>query len=379
LRRGAPLDRLRQALNERLYRAPVRALYALSFAGSLLQAIFLPTLSMYARSLGLSEAEVGAVAGAGSLAYVVSALFSEGLLRKLGYRLPASASLLAVSLGYALLSLARDPTALLAASSLVSFGFGVFWPSVEKGLSKAGGDAPTFSFSWSAGSLSGALLVSPLAELGLRTAYAASSAASASLAALPLALAAPGAGAGAEKGGSVLSLWRSWLLCVAYATSAGGLLAFYPIAAEGLPGYSVSLVVFSMMLARTLTFLAQRRSPKLLAGSAAALPLLLAPAAVGAVANQYVHAALAVAAGVAQGLVYTAALAGIFQAGGAYTSVFEASIGLGYAVGPMIGAAGALLGLDPLLASSLAALSLACPALLTRKPTAGGTDRAVGV
>jgi MFS family permease len=357
----------------------VLALYALSFAGSLLQAIFLPTLSMYARSLGLSEAEVGAVAGAGSLAYVVSALLSEGLLRKLGYRLPASASLLAVSLGYALLSLARDPTALLAASSLVSFGFGVFWPSVEKGLSKAGGDAPTFSFSWSAGSLSGALLVSPLAELGLRTAYTASSAVSAALAAFPLALAAPGAETSAEKGGSVLSLWRSWLLCVAYATSAGGLLAFYPIAAEGLPGYSVSLVVFSMMLARTLTFLAQRRSSKLLAGStAAALPLLLTPAAVGVVANQHVHAVLAVAAGVAQGLVYTVALAGIFQAGGAYTSVFEASIGLGYAVGPMIGAAGALLGLEPLLASSLAALSLACPALLTRKPTAGGTDRAVG-
>jgi len=369
----------REALKASLCRASVLALYALSFAGSLLQAIFLPTLSMYARSLGLSEAEVGAVAGAGSLAYVVSALLSEGLLRKLGYRLPASASLLAVSLGYALLSLARDPTALLAASSLVSFGFGVFWPSVEKGLSKAGGDAPTFSFSWSAGSLSGALLVSPLAELGLRTAYTASSAVSAALAAFPLALAAPGAEASAEKGGSVLSLWRSWLLCVAYATSAGGLLAFYPIAAEGLPGYSVSLVVFSMMLARTLTFLAQRRSPKLLAGStAAALPLLLTPAAVGVVANQHVHAVLAVAAGVAQGLVYTVALAGIFQAGGAYTSVFEASIGLGYAVGPMIGAAGALLGLEPLLASSLAALSLACPALLTRKPTAGGTDRAVG-
>ncbi len=369
----------REALKASLCRASVLALYALSFAGSLLQAIFLPTLSMYARSLGLSEAEVGAVAGAGSLAYVVSALLSEGLLRKLGYRLPASASLLAVSLGYALLSLARDPTALLAASSLVSFGFGVFWPSVEKGLSKAGGDAPTFSFSWSAGSLSGALLVSPLAELGLRIAYTVSSAVSAALAAFPLALAAPGAEASAEKGGSVLSLWRSWLLCVAYATSAGGLLAFYPIAAEGLPGYSVSLVVFSMMLARTLTFLAQRRSPKLLAGStAAALPLLLTPAAVGVVANQHVHAVLAVAAGVAQGLVYTVALAGIFQAGGAYTSVFEASIGLGYAVGPMIGAAGALLGLEPLLASSLAALSLACPALLTRKPTAGGTDRAVG-
>jgi MFS family permease len=369
----------REALKASLCRASVLALYALSFAGSLLQAIFLPTLSMYARSLGLSEAEVGAVAGAGSLAYVVSALLSEGLLRKLGYRLPASAALLAVSLGYALLSLARDPTALLAASSLVSFGFGVFWPSVEKGLSRAGGDAPTFSFSWSAGSLSGALLVSPLAELGLRTAYTVSSAVSAALAAFPLALAAPGAEASAEKGGSVLSLWRSWLLCVAYATSAGGLLAFYPIAAEGLPGYSVSLVVFSMMLARTLTFLAQRRSPKLLAGStAAALPLLLTPAAVGVVANQHVHAVLAVAAGVAQGLVYTAALAGIFQAGGAYTSVFEASIGLGYAVGPMIGAAGALLGLEPLLASSLAALSLACPALLTRKPTAEGTDRAVG-
>lgn len=369
----------REALKASLCRASVLALYALSFAGSLLQAIFLPTLSMYARSLGLSEAEVGAVAGAGSLAYVVSALLSEGLLRKLGYRLPASASLLAVSLGYALLSLARDPTALLAASSLVSFGFGVFWPSVEKGLSKAGGDAPTFSFSWSAGSLSGALLVSPLAELGLRIAYTVSSAVSAALAAFPLALAAPGAEASAEKGGSVPSLWRSWLLCVAYATSAGGLLAFYPIAAEGLPGYSVSLVVFSMMLARTLTFLAQRRSPKLLAGStAAALPLLLTPAAVGVVANQHVHAVLAVAAGVAQGLVYTVALAGIFQAGGAYTSVFEASIGLGYAVGPMIGAAGALLGLEPLLASSLAALSLACPALLTRKPTAGGTDRAVG-
>ena len=369
----------REALKASLCRASVLALYALSFAGSLLQAIFLPTLSMYARSLGLSEAEVGAVAGAGSLAYVVSALLSEGLLRKLGYRLPASASLLAVSLGYALLSLARDPTALLAASSLVSFGFGVFWPSVEKGLSKAGGDAPTFSFSWSAGSLSGALLVSPLAELGLRIAYTVSSAVSAALAAFPLALAAPGAEASAEKGGSVLSLWRSWLLCVAYATSAGGLLAFYPIAAEGLPGYSVSLVVFSMMLARTLTFLAQRRSPKLLAGStAAALPLLLTPAAVGVVANQHVHAVLAVAAGVAQGLVYTVALAGIFQAGGAYTSVFEASIGLGYAVGPMIGAAGALLGLEPLLASSLAALSLACPALLTRKPTAGGTNKAVG-
>jgi len=350
----------------------VLALYALSFAGSLLQAIFLPTLALYARSLGLSEAEVGAVAGTASMAYVASSLLSEGLLRKLGYRIPTSVSLLAVALGYALLSLARTPVALLAAAGLVSFGFGVFWPSVEKGVSRAGGDAPTFSFSWSAGSLSGALLVSPLAALGLREAYAASSAVSVLLAALPLALAGGGAVV-SERSGCAFSLWRSWVLCVAYATSAGGLLAFYPIAAESLPGYSVSLVTFSMMLARTLTFLAQRRSPKLLAGFAAAPLLLLAPAAVRAFASEFAHAALAVAAGVGQGFVYAAALAGVFRAGGAYTSVFEASIGLGYAVGPMIGAAGALLGLDPLLTASVASLLLACPALLVgREPAARG-------
>jgi len=337
--------------------------YAVSFAVSLLQALFLPVLSLYASQLGLGEAEVGAVVGASTFLYVPVALSSEAVLRRAGFRRPSSASLALIAAGFATLSLARDPLQLAAGAGLVSLGYGLLWPCVEKAVSAHGGSAPLFSVSWSTGTLLGSLLIYPLLGLGFPRLYALCALAALALAPLPLKFE-EGAGEVGRPRVGPLGLWRSWVLCVGYSTSAGGLLTFYPLIAQrfGLPGYSVSLAVFSMMAARVLAFsaLGLARPPPALG-----IPLLLAPVLAPLSPSLPLHALLAALAGAGQGLVYAAALEGVFEAGGAYTSIFEASIGVGYSLGPLLGSTASLAGVEPLAASAAAATLLSSAPLLS--------------
>ncbi|MEM1849277.1 MAG: MFS transporter, partial [Thermofilaceae archaeon] len=354
----------RSALKSPACRASIVHAYVVSYAASLLQALFLPVLSLYASYLGLSEAEVGVLAGVSLFLYVPSALLSEFIVRKHGYRRPTSASLALIALSYAMLSAARTPVQLAFAAGMVSLAYGIFWPSVEKAVSAQRGSVHAFSVSWSAGSLTGALSIAPLLNLGFQALYAICAATALALTPLPLRF----KGRSEEKSAARASLrgmWKSWLLCVGYSTSAGGLLTFYPLVSErlGLPSYSVSLATFSMMAGRTAAFYASGRLklPALLS-----LPLLLAVAASPWSSSIPLHALLAAAAGVGQSLIYTLALEGVFNAGGAYTSVFEATIGLGYALGPLIGAAARLLGFEALAASAAAAAALSLPPLVFR-------------
>lgn len=338
--------------------------YLLSYAASFLQALFLPMLSLYASTLGLSEAEAGVIAGVGTFLYVPVSLSSEVIARRYGYRSPMAAALFTIAAGYAFLSVSKTSLQLLVAASLVSFGYGIFWPSVEKAVSASGGSANTFSISWSAGSLTGAIVISPLLQLGFEVIYITCSLTALSLTLLPLKLAKRSLqDEGAVKAGR---LWHSWILSVGYSTSAGGVLTYYPLLAErlGLPGCSVSLVVFIMMAARTATFyiLREAKPPAVLS-----IPLLLAIAAAPFNTSVTVHAILAAAAGAGQGIIYTLALEEIFNAKGAYTSLFEAFIGLGYSVGPLFGSGAKMVGFEPLPASAAAASLLSIPGLRKKR------------
>lgn len=341
--------------------------YTVSYAASLLQALFLPLLSLYASSLGLSEAEVGVISGISLFLYVPSALASELIVRKYGDRWPTAVSLALIGTGYAALSAVRTPVQLALAAGLVSLAYGVFWPCLEKVVSAGGGSAHAFSVSWSAGSLTGALSIWPLLNLGFPLLYATCAAVTLALAPLPFRFKDRAVELSRAKT-SAAGLWRTWILCIGYSTSAGGLLTFYPLLSErlGIPSYSVSLVSFSMMAARTTTFyaLGRWRIPP-----AFSLPLLLAVAVAPMTVSPSMHALLAAAAGAGQSFIYALALEDVFNASGAYTSLFEATIGLGYALGPLIGAAARLIGLEALAASAAAAALLALTSIAARRTT----------
>ncbi len=340
----------------------MRLLFALSFAASLLQALTIPTLALYAYSLSFSEAEIGAITGASSLVYVAATLFAAPLVRKLSTRGVVAAALLSLSAGYLLHPVSRSSPALLAATSLVFAGFGLLWPSVEVAVAASGGNASRFSFSWSSGSLVGTALVSPFAGLGAPRLYAIYAALSSSLllgvARLPL----EGGRRGRSTSKRVSELSGAWLLCVSYASSSAGFLTFYPVLVErsGLPRGSISLVLFSMIAARTAVFYLYERLPSVVKSAYASMPLLLTPLAVPLSTDPLLHVVAAVFAGVGQSLVYSSALTAIFRAGGvaSHTAAFEASIGLGYVAGPIAGSVSGTAGLEPIPATALLASAL---------------------
>lgn len=344
----------------------MRLLFTLSFAASLLQALTIPTLALYAYSLGFAEAEIGVLTGASSLVYVAATLFTAPLVRKLSARGAVAVALLSLSAGYLLHPVSRSFPTLLAAASLVFAGFGLLWPGVEVAVAASGGDASRFSFSWSSGSLVGTALVSPFAGLEALRLYAIYAALSSSLllgvARLPLGGGKHGCGTSKR----VSELSSAWLLCVSYAASSAGFLTFYPVLVErsGLPRGSISLVLFSMIAARTAGFYFYERLPSVVKSAYASIPLLLTPLAVPLLTDPLLHAIAAAFAGIGQSLVYSSALIAIFKAGGvaSHTAAFEASIGLGYVVGPIAGSVSGTAGLEPILATALLASALAVAA-----------------
>lgn len=326
----------------------------------------MPTLALYAYSLGFSEAEVGAIAGVSSLVYVAATFSAAPLVRKLSTRGAVTVALLSLCIGYLSHPMSRNFLNLLAAASVVFAGFGLLWPSIEVAVAASGGNASNFSFSWSSGSLVGTALVSPFAELGALRLYVIYAVLSSSLLLgvkrFPLGEGKYGYGASKP----ALELLGAWLLCVSYASSSAGFLTFYPVLVErnGLPRSNISLILFSMIAARTAGFYFYERFPSIVKSAHASMPLLLTPLAVPLSDSSLFHVVVAVLAGVGQSLVYSSALTTIFKAGGvaSHTAAFEASIGLGYVVGPIVGGVSGVAGLEPIPATALLASVLAVAA-----------------
>lgn len=335
----------------------MRPLLMLSFATSLLQALTIPTLALYSYSLGFSEAEVGAITGVSSLVYVVATFFAAPLVRKLSTQGAVTVALLSLCIGYLLHPMSRSFPTLLAAASVVFSGFGLLWPSIEVAVAASGGNASKFSFSWSSGSLVGTVLVSPFAGLGALRLYVIYAVLSSSLllGVKHLPLGESKYGYSASKRASKLS--SAWLLCVSYAASSAGFLTFYPVLVErsGFSRSNISLILFSMIAARTAGFYLYERFPSIVKSAYASVPVLLTPLAIPLSADPLFHVVIAVLAGVGQSLVYSSALTTIFKAGGvaSHTAVFEASIGLGYVVGPIAGGISRVAGLEPIPATAL--------------------------
>lgn len=341
--------------------------YVLSFSASVLQALFTPVVALYAYEIGYSEAEVGLLMGVASAVYVVGAISSARLTRLLGEKLTV-----AVALGLLAGSLLLVPHltswALIGAvAGAVFLSFGFFWPAIENVVSSEKGSVSKFSFAWSSGSLFGAavtsaiLLFSPAQRFIALAALAAASASAVVLLPRRAKLHAnPSSGAA-----SALRVWGPWILCLSYSVSSGGVLTFYPLLVEkqGLPLEYISLANTSMLLFRTLTFFLFDRLPPSLRHTASGSAMLLGSLLLLPEGSPWLVIIGAAAAGVGQGIVYANALSEVFsvkEGVTTYTALFEASIGFGYAAGPIAGAVAAgVVGAPPLAVTSLLAPLLA--------------------
>lgn len=343
------------------------AAYALSFTASLVQALFTPAIAIYAYRLGYAEAEVGFLTGVASAVYVAGALSSARLSRLLGEKASITAALGLLAGSLLLIPMLTGWVQIVAAAGTVFLALGFFWPAVENVVSSKGGSVSRFSFAWSSGSLFGAAITSALLSLNpslqftiLAAVTAASAAASVSL---PRRVEPQGDPSG-DIGGALRS-WGPWLLCLSYSVSSGGVLTFFPLFVEqhGLPLAHVSLANTSMLLSRTVTFFFFEKLPsplrRLTSGTlmlSGSLLLLLGP-------DPWLVTAGAAVAGIGQGVVYANALSEVFavkEGVSTYTSLFEAFIGFGYALGPIAGAAAAsATGAAPLAVTSLLAPLLA--------------------
>ncbi len=338
--------------------------YAASFVASVLQVLYLPALSLYLSEMGYGAGEVGLISGGASLLYALGAASSGLATWRAGSRGVAVASSTLLSVSYLALAFLDERAAVLAAG-LGMLSYALFWPSVELGVAAGGGNARWFSFSWSLGTVAGSLVVPLLLGADLRHVFLA-------FTGLAVAMAAAATRIPQERGErpafeGVRRLWRTWLGAFTYAASLGGILVYYPlyVEARSLPAVYAGLLLFSVLAARTLAFMLVDPGHRALL----AAPLLLGAGAIVPWAPPLLLVAAGAAVGAGEALVYSAALNRALEARGAlYTGLFEASIGLGYAAGPILGGLAASFSLPAALAVPAVAASLmAVPAVMDRR------------
>lgn len=337
--------------------------YAVSFGASVLQVLYLPALALYLSRMGYGAGEVGLLSGGASLLYAVGAAFSGLATWRAGSRGVAVASLTLMAASYLALA-SLDGLAAVAAAGVGMLSYALFWPSVELGVAAGGGGVRWFSFSWSLGTVAGSLAVPALLGVDPRSAFLVFSGVS-------VVMAAVAAGVPQERGETptlkgVRGLWRTWVGAFTYAASLGGLLVYYPlyVEARGLPAYMAGLLLFSILAARTLAFtlVGERQEALLMA------PLLLGVGVLVAWAPAPLLVVVGAAVGVGEALIYSVSLGGALRARGpVYTGLFEASIGLGYAAGPMLGGVAAPFSLAAALAvPAVVAALTAVPLVVSR-------------
>lgn len=346
--------------------------YLLSFTASFLQALFTPTLVIYAYTASISELEISFIVGFSSMVYIVGALASARLYASLGSRKVVLLSLLLLAVGLSAHVFTSSFWGILAAASTTLLGFGIFWPAIEAYLSHSGSNVSKFSFSWSSGSLVGALVTSTLLRLNLKLLFLGYAAvallhavSSAKLEAVEVESKTSERQDNSVK--ALLLMIAPWLYCLAYSASAAGIFTFYPIFVEAhnLSKDNISLVNFSMLLARTFTFFFFDRIPAMGRNPLISSILFLSAGELTMTSNVFLLAVFSAFIGYAQGVVYATGLEMVFKRGHGVekaTALFESFIGLGYALAPPLsGAVNASLGFEPISFSSL--LSLLCTIL----------------
>jgi len=351
--------------------------YILSFMASFLQAVFTPALVLYAYSLSLDELQISVISGVASFVYVAGSLTSSAAHNRLSGSKIIALAFGVMSAGFAALLFSKTFTGILASSSLVLLGFGLFWPAVEAHLSRSGSSVSKFSFSWSSGSLVGALLTSTLLKLDLKLLFVAYTALSISQSALGLRIKGSSSSVYRHAGDAgtrdLLLLWAPWAYCIAYSASSSGVFTFYPLFVESrsLSRDYISLVNFTMLLTRTATFFFYDKAPRSLRNPLLAMLGFLAGLGLTSTANPILVALISGLIGYAQGMIYATALDLVFSRGSGIekaTSLFEAFIGLGYAAAPPLsGAANAAFGFEPISFASVLALATSLSASLSMK------------
>jgi len=344
--------------------------YAVSFTASVLQILYLPLLSVHALRVGIGGSEIGFISGLGALVYALVTPLASSASSRLGVARTAALSLLTLSISYATLPFLKSVTALTLISVITYFSYALLWPSLEAMIAREGGSSSNFSASWSTGTLLGSALASYFLQLPETMAFTLLSATV--LPFLLLLVRAHGSSRVhqtelSDTLAAAASLLKHLRLSFAYAASLGGVLAFYPliVEAKALPIWLVSLSFFTMIGARTITFISYNVLPRAVKKQLSLGALLLTPLA----ALPYLNGILPVAvvsalAGIGQGLLYAAALDEVFAKGGgcAYTGVFESSIGLGYVAGPIIAGLASTVSLELSIPATVA-LATAVPLL----------------
>ncbi|AKG38628.1 hypothetical protein MA03_04085 [Infirmifilum uzonense] len=346
--------------------------YVSSFVASFLQSVFIPTLVVYAYLSSLRELEISLITGFASLVYIPGALASAGLYSRIGARriIVLAFGILAAGLAAHLFS--HDFYSILLAASIVLLSLGVFWPALETYMSHSGTSVSLFSFSWSSGSLLGAFLTSTLLRFDARLLFASYALLSVIQALIALKLNEKVSVNESEVKHdnnifSLLLLVTPWLYCLAYASSASGVFTFYPLFVErnGLSKDYISLVNFSMLLSRTITFFFYERIPVLVRDPLLASALFLVGGFLTKTQQPLLVVLTSMLIGYAQGVIYATALEQVFKRGQGVeraTSLFESFIGLGYAIAPPIsGLSHVLLHAEPISFSSMLSLLIALP------------------
>ena len=322
--------------------------YLLSFVASILQILYIPTLSMIVLQHSYTTLDIGLISGAASVIYTAGSAFSSMVTRTKGEKNVITLSLVLLLLSYILMSYVHSREGIFFTAAIGLLSYSLFWPSIETIISTNKGSVSAFSFSWSSGTLFGSILASLTIIVDAETLLKSYALLTLTMIIFSLKLSnnvkkideKPNL---SDMIKALTKLASSWKLSFAYAASLGGILAYYPVIVEvnSFPVWNVSTLFFSMILARTIIFFLYDRikgtSLKPLYGSA----LLLASLAIPFIPDALAVVFLGVLAGCGQGILYAISLEKAFTTEEhlrtVYTGLFEASIGLGYSLGPLIG------------------------------------------
>lgn len=327
----------------------------MSLGVSIVQAFHMPLLSVFGLRLGLEASLVGMALSLGSAVYVLTALTVGAVNSRLGPARTAAMALALLALSYAAAPHAGDAQLFSLLSCLASAAYGLFWPSVETIIAGLGGSSSTFSLSWSAGTLAGSLLSSAVLALPAGLAFYSMAVGMTAISVLQWVQAGrlqvdSGSFHPREFIGGFLSLRRYLGLSLVYAAVMGSILSFYPMIVEryGMPKIYVSACLFTVVLLRTLVFLLFERVRPIGRGYVGLL--LVSPAVTLPFARSAAPLLLASSlVGIGQGLLYGVALSETFRRCGGKslcTGLFEACIGIGYIVGPLVSSLAAMYSLE---------------------------------
>jgi len=338
-----------------------------SFVVSVLLILHTPLVSVFMARLGAFPPTVGLLSGIGPVLYAVATPLFGIASGRLGERKMVVLSLVTLAAAYVALPLASTvfEVAVIAAVSVIAYA--AFWPPIESLFSRRGGSVSSFSTAWSSGTLAGSLLVSPLL-LVLRRAFWCMACLSAAMAFLSLLL---GESSEREETLSLNDVVRgirespqAWAWAFSYATVLGAVFTFYPLIVEllALPSWYTSLVLFSLVGARTLVFSLFGRIPRALSSPHVGSALLLLTALIPFARNPLALSLASATVGAGTGILYARSLASAFSSEpgkrAVYTGLFESFIGLGYAAGPVVAGAASSLSLSAAIPAA-AALSVA--------------------